>query len=581
MRTRFTHSLMLFGQSLAWSVLLCLQGCQQSAPVRIQGEPSARQQPTSRTNLALFIDVTESSQVIVTYESGHADSNYALLETVGGGVATVDFDHDGFMDLFFAGGGQLGPEMSAIRGGQCKLLRNLADMKFRDLGATGLVPDTTFYSHGVTGIDYNADGWTDLLITGYGGVQLLQNQGDGSFWDVTLDAGLEVSGWFTAAAAADLDRDGNADLFLSQYCEWKPEFESGRFCGDAKRGIRDSCPPQDFDPAPDLLFRNLGNGQFDAITEAAKVRDDGRGLGVVAGDLNGDDWIDVFVANDAGNNHLYWGGDSWPLREAGLAGGVATNEYGLPEGSMGIAVADYDGDQDLDLFVTNFELENNSLYRNDGIEFFQYVTAVAGLSGDCFSFTGFGAGFGDMDGDGWEDLFVVNGSVYHHTGQSPYRQPAYLFRNDQGRFHDATTSGGAFFQERHAARGATLGDLNNDGALDLVIVRQNEPAVVLQGSQAPRRWLSIQLRGVAGDPRAVGAVVSTSYQGRQLMRWVVSGQGYLSQFDPRFIFPRDADADEPVYVRWPGGTTERFDRLRDGRTNLLVEGAGVETGPAS
>ncbi|MEZ6114022.1 MAG: CRTAC1 family protein [Pirellulaceae bacterium] len=580
MRSRFTLSLVPVGRTLAWATLLCLPGCQQSVPVQNEGEPSARQQTTS-TNHALFVDITKSSQVNVNYKSGHSDNNYALLETVGGGVALVDFDHDGLLDLFFAGGGRLAREMSAIRGERCKLFRNVADLKFHDVSSTGFVPETAFYSHGVTGMDYNADGWTDLLVTGYGGVQLLQNQGDGSFLDVTRDAGLEVFGWFTAAAAADLDRDGNADLFLSQYCDWKPEFESGRFCGDAKQGIRDSCPPQDFDPAPDLLFRNSANGQFESVTEAANVRADGRGLGVVAGDFNGDDWIDVFVANDAGNNHLYWGGDSWPLREAGLAGGVATNEYGLPEGSMGIAVADYDGDLDPDLFVTNFELENNSLYRNDGNDFFQHMTAVAGLSGDCFSFTGFGAGFGDMDGDGWEDLFVVNGSVYHHTGQSPYRQPAYLFKNNQGRFQDVSASGGSFFEMRHPARGAALGDLNNDGALDLVIVRQNEPAVVLRGTQAPKRWLSIELRGVGGDPRAVGAVVSTVYQGRQLARWVVSGQGYLSQFDTRFVFPRDADVDEPVFVRWPSGTMERFNRLRDGRTNLLVEGEGVETGPAS
>ncbi len=517
--------------------------------------------------------MTAGSGVQFRYRTGREANRFTLLETVGGGVAMIDYDQDGDLDLYFTGGGTIPaggkPNISGHAGG---LFRNDGSWQFVDVTTDAGLAQPGDYSHGVAVADFDRNGFPDLLVTCYGRCQLFSNT-DGKFQDVTATAGLDFTSWNTAAAWADIDGNGFPDLYIAAYADWKL---AAREPGDDNPpAVRDVSPPSAYPGLPDRLFRNRGNGTFEEITGQAGLKDDGRGLGVVATDLNGDTLADFYVANDVGDNHLYWGARDFPWPEAGLRAGVANQEFGLAQGSMGVDVGDYGGDGVPDIFVTNFELENNALYRGEDRSYFADATLAAGLRGPCFRYVGFGTGFADFDGDGWLDLFVCNGNVYYTQGQSPYEQPAFLFQNLAGKkFRDVTSRGGPYFSTWHVGRGAAVGDLDDDGAPDLVVVHQNEPVVLLRNRLAPPRWIRVQLEGVRCDREAVGAKVSCEFQGRQLVRWVRSGAGYLSQFDQRLVFPVEGDGPVSVRVVWPGGDEESFLDLEINVTHQLVQGKG-------
>ncbi len=520
-----------------------------------------------------FENVTARSGIQFRYRNGREANQFTLLETVGGGVAMIDYDQDGDLDLFFTGGGSIAVGSDAkISGRPGALFRNDGDWRFVDVTNEAGLADAGDYSHGVTVADYDRNGFPDLLVTCYGRCQLWRNEG-GKFKNVTVSAGLDFSSWNTAAAWADIDGNGFPDLYVAAYADWK--FDPNEFCGDKQRGVRDVCPPSAHPAAQDRLFRNRADGTFEEITKLAGIKGDGKGLGVLASDLNGDGQVDFYVANDVGDNHLYWGAVELPWKEAGLWAGVANQEFGLAQGSMGVDVGDYNGDGVADIFVTNFELENNALYRGEGRKYFVDATLPAGLRGRCFSYVGFGTGFADFDGDGWLDLFVCNGNVYYTQGHGPYEQPAFLFQNVAGKkFRDVSMQCGPYFRNWHVGRGAAVGDLDDDGAPDLVIVHQNEPVVLLRNRKVPARWVRLQLEGVHCDREAVGAKISYDYQGRQLVRWVRSGAGYLSQFDQRVILPVDQDDPVSVKVVWPGGKEESFSNLEINTTHRLIQGEG-------
>ncbi|MBW3597907.1 MAG: CRTAC1 family protein [Planctomycetes bacterium] len=536
-------------------------------------EAASRSPPRPPRPEDWFEDVTEQSGINFQYRNGREAERYTLLETVGGGVGMLDYDQDGDLDLFFTGGGGF-DSAGKVSGRSCGLFRNDGNGRFADVTAQAGLEDSSLYTHGCVAFDENQDGYPDLLVTGYGGCRLYRNTREGRFADVTDQAGLRIEGWCTAAAAADVDRDGWPDLYIARYVQWTPEDDAGRFCGDRDRNVRDVCPPQLYPPAQDLLFRNLGNGRFRNVTADAGLSDQGRALGVLAADVNQDDWIDFYVANDAGVNHLYLGGPEFPLRESGLAAGVAGSEHGLAEGSMGVDLGDYNGDGVPDLWVTNFELEDNSLYEGVGEGLFQHATIRAGLAGSCFRYVGFGTGFADFDSDGWLDLLVINGNVFYHVGQAGFEQPAFVYRNVGGRFTDVSEQAGPYFSSRHAGRGAALGDLDNDGAVDLVVSHLNAPAAVLRNRRPPGRWVGLRLQATRGEREAIGARLVLLDGVQEPTRWVTSGGGYLSQFDRRITFPLSEDADARVRVEWPGRSAEVFDDLAPRRMNLVVEGEG-------
>ena len=519
--------------------------------------------------------MTQSCGVHFTYSTGRESEQYTMPEMFGGGVGLFDFDDDGDIDILCLDGGNISSS-SEFSGRHPGLFRNDGDWKFTEVTQAVGLDIPLDYSHGCTVGDFNRDGFPDLWISCFGRSRLFRNDRGQKFIDVTESAGLAFDDWSTAATFADINQDGWPDLYVATYLNWKPNPDEN--CKDPHSGRRDVCMPGDFSGTPDRLFLNQQNGRFEDISQKSGLLAEGKELGVVAGDFNRDGHIDFYAANDVIRNSLYMGQGNNQFREQAILSGAAGNEYGIAEGSMGLDYGDYDGDGRGDLFVTNYELEENSLYHNDGDGMFSHSTFAAGLAGKCRPYVGWATGFCDFDSDGWLDLFIVNGHVVYHNRQSPFRQPAFIYRNQGGqRFEDVTDKAGSWFSFSHNARGAAVGDLDNDGAPDLVISQLDEPVVILRNRLTPQNWISLALRGTRHDINAVGASVEVSAGPRTLTRFVRGGGGYASYFDPRLLFglaEHEASSIE-ARVRWPDGHIEVFPDLQTRHIHQIVEGAGV------
>jgi hypothetical protein len=517
-------------------------------------------------------DVTESSGIRFSYRNGLESRQYAMVEQLGGGVALFDYDNDGDLDVYLTGGGDIAAGQVA-RGRPGAMFRNDGNLRFTDVTADVGLDVPLDYSHGVTVGDYDRDGWADLFITAYGRSRLFRNVEGRKFVDQTAEAGLEIYGWYTAATFLDFDKDGWLDLYVCGYVAWHPG--QVHHVGHLKSEIIDVSMPFEVDGVPDHLFRGSPNGRFTDISKEAGIRRDGRGLGVVAADLNADGWIDIFVVKDIDRDDLYLGGPQLPFQEAAVVAGVAGNEFGVPESGMGVDAGDYDGDGRLDLFVANYEGEDNSLYRNEGAGVFTHRSVAAGLAGRCRPFVGFATEFVDFDMDGWLDIYIANGHVVYRERQSPYRQPALVYHNESGRrFADVSERAAPYFSVTHVGRGAAQGDLDNDGDPDLIVVHQNDPVTVLSNRRAPENWLSLALEGVASNREAIGAVVTSHWAGRTLTRVIRGGGSYFSCSDRRVLIPCTAEP-QSVEVHWPSGLCERFSGLQSRQQHHLREGSGI------
>lgn len=562
-----------------------LAGCRRDT--NPSGDHATTPQPSQARSLAaIFREVGEECGIRAYYDNGEAADEYAILETLGGGVAIFDYDRDGRMDVLLTCGGQFGKDKT-LKGLPCRLFHNEGNWRFKDVTAEAGLDKALNYSHGCAVGDYDNDGWPDLLVTGYGRLVLYHND-QGKFREVTEAAGLldhRPVHWSTSAAWGDFNGDGFLDLYVVHYVDWS--FANHPRCtGYVSTQPVDTCSPKQFNPLPDALYLNNGDGTFrDATTEwgIKTGAEAGKGLGVVAADFNDDGMLDVYVANDTTDNHLYLNQNHAKFNEVGAAMGVAQGESGKPEGSMGVDVADYDGSGRLSIFVANFEGEVHALYRNTGPDKpFHHVSTRAGIAALGMSYVGFGAGFFDYDLDGAEDVMVSNGHVARHPPpRSTLAQRPVLLHNLRNRgdrpadvrFANVTNLGGPYFTADHRGRGLAFGDLDNDGRVDVVVSRTNSFAAVLRNELATgNHWLGIELVGKP-QPDAIGALLTLEVDGMKLVRARKGGGSYLSSSDPRILFGLgQASKVGNLTIRWPRGRVETWDNLPIDRYVRVVEG---------
>jgi hypothetical protein len=461
----------------------------------------------------------------------------------------------------------------------------------RTLGFTDVTAETGIrsdgYGMGVAAGDYDNDGWVDLYITNLGRNVLYRNQGDGTFVDVTEEAGVGDSRWSTCAAFLDYDHDGDLDLFVANYVDF--ESDPKRECYN-NTSARDFCGPDAYNPVPDSLFRNSGDGTFANVSVSAGVNAEyGAGFGVVASDLNGDGWIDIYVANDGDPNQLWLNDRNGTFHNEALWSGAAVNSEGMAEASMGLDAADFDGDGDDDLFMTHIMEETNTLYVNDGTGLFEDRTATAGLSSISRGKTGFGTGWFDYDNDGWLDLLIVNGAVRALAERVrlgdpyPLGQPNHLLHNlGNGRFEVVDRHAGATFPLIEVSRGVAFGDVDNDGDMDVLMANNNGPTRLLLNQVGNNSsWLGIRCR-LSDVPRdALGARVQVvPEKGPAVWRRVRSDGSFCSTRDPRVLVGLGASSRaRSITVIWPDGSREEFPGFKAGQYIVLHQGGGKGSGP--
>ncbi len=538
-----------------------------------------------------FTDRAAESGLDVVHFNG-ATGRFYYPEILPPGVALFDFDNDGDLDVYIVqsrsvvapDGGAPPPKALPLRG---RLFRNdlvvltggARQLHFTDVtAASGIVAQG--FGLGVAAGDIDNDGWTDLYLTNFGPSQMLHNNGNGTFTDVTASSGTsDQPGFGVSAAFLDYDRDGWLDLYVGNNADYRIDNE--KVCPNTA-GVRDYCPPQMYGGQPDRLYRNLGRGRFADVTSKALGRAKfGPALGVSTADFNGDGWIDIFVANDGEDNLLWLNQQNGTFREAALVGGVAVTAEGKAEASMGVDAGDFDNDGDDDLIMTELTGQGSNLYLNDGKATFRDVGAASGLGAATLPYTGWGTSWFDFDNDGWLDTLSVNGTIVAQEGRGgkafPYDQRKVLLRNlGNGRFESVASQAGAAFALSDAGRGAAFGDIDNDGDVDVLVGNNSGPVRLLVNNVGSRKhWLGLRLVGVGGRDMLGAKVGVVRSGGPTLWRRVRSEGSYASANDPRVLVGLGDSVERPrLQVRWPDGRTEEWPDVPIDQWTTLKAGGG-------
>jgi hypothetical protein len=545
-------------------------------------KPQPRGKPSGRPFHARFTDVAKSAGLTAPIVYGGVETKDYIIEVVGCGVAFLDYDNDGWLDLLVLNGTRL---EGAPPGTTNRLYKNNRDGTFTDVTErAGLT--RTGWASGVTVGDYDNDGFDDLFITYYGRNVLYHNNGDGTFTDVTAASGLvqDAVRYGSGCTWVDFDRDGRLDLFVATYLnttlEKLPKPGENKDC--RWKNVPVNCGPRGLPSGSVQLFRNMGGGKFVDVSRESGVAAAAGAypMTAVAADFDNDGWPDIYVACDSTPSWLFRNQHDGTFREEGLERGAALSEDGMEQAGMGIGLGDYDLDGNLDIFKTHFSDDTNILYRNDGKGFFDDVTIRAGIGVET-RYIGWGAGMLDLDNDGHPDLFLVTGSVYPEVERQlptyPYRTPRLVFRNlGGGRFEELIEEAGSGVAAAHSSRGCAFGDFDNDGDIDVLVMNMNEPPSLLRNDLAGTAgWLKVLLQGVTSNRSAIGARVVVRYDGRAHAQDVTGQSSFYSANDRRLHFGLGAATVADLTVRWPNGTTETFARVEANQLVVVREGAGI------
>jgi len=529
-----------------------------------------------------FVDVTEEAGITIETTSGGKEKRY-IVEAKGGGAATfLDYDDDGWMDIYIVNGSRLegfppGEEPRNV------LYRNNGDGTFAEVTEEAGVGDA-HWGMGCTAADYDNDGYTDIYVANFGPNILYHNNGDGTFTDVTEEAGVGDPRWSTGTAWGDYDGDGDLDLYVANYVNFDVNNLEKYRKVNVWRGIEVMAGPRGLEGAEDVFYRNNGDGTFTDFTTEAGLTDrlKGYGFAVLFADYDNDGDLDIYIANDSVPNYLYRNNGDGTFTEVGLEAGVAYSEDGREQAGMGAVFGDYDNDGDLDLFVNNFSDDNNTLYRNDGDGFFTDVTFQSGLGAPSLPFVSWGTEFLDYDNDGWKDLFVATGHVYPQVDQynfgMTYEERNQLYHNNHdGTFTEVTEVAGPGMQIKKVSRGATFGDYDNDGDIDVLVLNMGDRPTLLRNEGGNRNhWIKFRTVGTRSNRDGIGARIWVTAGGLTQMREVYMGSSFLCGNDIRVHFGLGkSDKAELVRIRWPSGLVEEFRDLKADRLYILKEGEGI------
>ncbi len=559
----------------------------QSGPASRELHQQTRPAPSGRPFDAHFVDVAESAGLTLPVIYGGTDRKQYIIEADGCGCAFIDYDNDGWMDIFLLTGQRLD---GAPPGTTNRLYKNNRDGTFTDVTAKSGLHHVGWANSVCVG-DYNNDGWEDIFCTYFGQNKLYCNNGDGTFTDVTEKAGFLMPGdqgnWGAGCSFIDYDRDGRLDLFISNYIQFdfKTVPKPGENVNCSWKGIPVNCGPRGLPPgfpSSHVLYHNNGDGTFTNVTGKSGIGGPRReyGMTVVTADFDEDGWPDIYVACDSTPSLLYMNNHDGTFREEGVPRGVAFNDDGMEQAGMGVGVGDVNLNGHLDLFKTNFVDDTCVLYQNNGKAQFQDVTRTSRIGVES-SFICWGTGIVDLDNDGYPDIFVVTGSVYPEVAkqlpQYPDKGPRILFRNmGNGTFEEIGEAAGPGVTAVHSSRGCAFGDFDNDGDLDILIMNMNEPPSLLRNDlRGQHHWLKLKLVGTTSNRSAIGARVLLHYGGKVQAQSVMSQSSYFSANDPRLHFGLGAIKTADIDIYWPSGALEQVKNVAADQLVTIHEGKGI------